>query len=153
MRRLVVLVVATLILDLGKGVAGVVLARSILGEGAAGWVEAAAIYAPVAGHCFPIWLAFRGGKGVATAFGVLLAAAWPSALVAGAVFLVLAVPTRWVSVGSLGAAVAAFLAVLGFEGWGPLAWGTLAISLTIVLRHRENIRRLRSGEESKLGSR
>ncbi len=145
--------IATLALDVAKGVAGVLIAEALLGPEAAPWALAAAVFAPVAGHCFPVWLAFRGGKGVATAFGVLLAASPVGALIAGLAFLAFALPTRWVSLGSLSAAVAAFAGVWWLSGWGALAWGMLAVSLTIIVRHHENIRRLISGEEAKLGSR
>lgn len=145
--------VATLLLDMGKGVAGVWLGFSLLGPDALPWARAAVIFAPVAGHCFPVWLAFRGGKGVATAFGVLLATSPPGALFAALAFLACALPTRWVSLGSLGAALGAFVSVWWLSGWGPLAWGILATSLTIIVRHHENIARLLSGTEAKLGSR
>ena len=91
------------------------------------------------GHCFPVWLGFKGGKGVATFFGCLLAAAWPVGLAAGAVWLFIAFTTKMSSMGALWAAAAApFIAM--FFG-----------RIDIFIRHRENIGRIIKGTEPKIG--
>ncbi len=100
---------------------------------------------------FPLWLGFRGGKGVATGFGVLIAAAWPVGLAAGAVWLVVAGLTRISSAAALAAFVAApFLAWL-FAGT-DVAVLALAIAVLVVSAHRANIRRLLAGTEPRIGA-
>lgn len=143
---------ATLGLDVAKGAGGVLLGRWAAGGATSPLFEALVVVAPVAGHVYPIWLAFRGGKGVAAALGVL-AVADPLvlALAAGA-FLLLVVPTRIVSLGSMGAAMAAAAATLLLRGATGPAFGILLAAALIVWRHRENATRLLRGEESRLGS-
>jgi glycerol-3-phosphate acyltransferase PlsY len=145
----------TLALDLAKGVAGVLIGAAAAGAGSLApdspW-SAWLVLAPVVGHVFPPWLGFRGGKGVATAFGVLIAADWRLAVVAAAAFAALALPTRIVSVGSLAAAVAAAVAALWIHGLTALALGVVGVSVVIVLRHRENIARLVAGREARVAS-
>jgi glycerol-3-phosphate acyltransferase PlsY len=147
--------VLTLVLDLLKGILGVLFGAWIAGvpepwqaSSLASWV----VLAPVAGHIFPPWLRFRGGKGVATAFGVLSVADPRVALAALAAFVLFAVPTRLVSLGSLAAAVAAAVAAVWFHGVTPVSLGIVAVAILIVVRHRENIERLRRGAETRLGS-
>ena len=134
----------TLVLDLAKGWAAVVVAR--------GWGEDAALVAAgcvVIGHMFPLWLGFRGGKGVATALGVLIALAWPVALLGAGVWLATAVIFRYSSLAALAAAVAG--AVLApFLVDGPAAAVIAGIALLMILRHHTNIRRLISGSESRI---
>jgi len=145
----------TLGLDVGKGAAGY-LAGLAIAETAGPPPGAAAfclVVAPVAGHVFPPWLAFRGGKGVATALGVLAAVDWRMAAVASASFLALAFPTRMVSAGSLAAAAGASLFALWNRGPTPVALGVVAIAALLVIRHRENIQRIVAGTENRLGSR
>jgi acyl phosphate:glycerol-3-phosphate acyltransferase len=134
----------TLLLDLAKGFAAVVIASA--------WGEDAALLAAggaTIGHMFPVWLGFRGGKGVATALGVVMALAWPVALAAGIVWLAAALLFRYSSLAALvavvvGAALAPFIA-------DPLAAAVIAgIALLIILRHHANIRRLMSGTESRI---
>ena len=144
---------STLALDVGKGAAGYLLAARIAGppEGWSPWVAGAIVTAPVLGHCLPVWLRFRGGKGVATAGGVLAVSA-PGVLgVAATAFLALAVPTRYVSLGSIGAAVAAAIAAIWFEGVSSFSAGIVVVALVVLVRHRENISRLSGGRESRLG--
>ncbi|MDQ7006839.1 MAG: glycerol-3-phosphate 1-O-acyltransferase PlsY [Acidobacteriota bacterium] len=147
--------VATLLLDGAKGVAGYLaggwLLRSV-GTVGGGW-ETALLLAPVVGHCYPLWLRFRGGKGVATALGVL-AVAEPRLLPVSAVcFLALALPSGYVSLGSLGAAAAAAAAAFWLLGPAGTSWGVLALAAVIFLRHRENISRLLAGTEARVGRR
>lgn len=138
---------ATLLLDAAKGAAAVLLTRAASGEDAA---QVAAV-AAFAGHCFPAWLRFRGGKGVATFLGVLLALAWPVGLAACAVWLGTAFASR---ISSLSALLAAALspALAGLLGRGETALLCVALLALIAWRHAPNIRRLIAGTEPRIGS-
>jgi acyl phosphate:glycerol-3-phosphate acyltransferase len=134
----------TLLLDLAKGFAAVVIA--------AGWGEDAMLLAAggaTIGHMFSVWLGFRGGKGAATALGVVMSLAWPVALAAALVWLATALLLRYSSLAALvaavvGAALAPFVA-------DPMTATTIAgIALLIILRHHANIRRLMAGTESRI---
>lgn len=140
------LAAAVLLLDAGKGVAAVLLAAWLIGRPFAPLAGLGA----VVGHCFTPWLGFRGGKGVATGFGMILAFAWPAALGAAAVWLVGAVATRISSVSALLACAAAPLLVWATAGASP-ARATLAAVFVIVFRHEANIRRLLAGTEPRIG--
>jgi glycerol-3-phosphate acyltransferase PlsY len=138
------LAVLTLAFDVAKGAAAALVGCA--------WSEKAAMAAGAAvviGHMYPVWLGFRGGKGVATALGVLIALAWPVALVAGCVWLVAAVISRYSSFASLVAAVAA-TASAAILVEPRRAWLIAGIALLIILRHHDNIRRLLSGTESRI---
>ncbi|NYF81253.1 glycerol-3-phosphate 1-O-acyltransferase PlsY [Granulicella arctica] len=144
--------IATLLLDLGKAYTAVVIARHIA-PGNYDLAVAAAI-AAILGHCFPIWLGFHGGKGVASALGVFLALTWPSALGILAIFIIIVMLTRYVSLASVIAA--ATLPVFAFY-FIPLRTpiviaGFLGIPLLIIVKHHANIRRLLAGTESRFGS-
>jgi glycerol-3-phosphate acyltransferase PlsY len=141
----------TLGLDVAKGIGGVALGRWIVSEPAAPAVAALIVAAPAVGHIYPVWLRFRGGKGVATAVGVLALADPIILAVAAGVFLVLVVPLRIVSLGSMGAATAALVAAWLLRGSGPGAVGITIVALLILWRHRGNAVRLLRGEESRLG--
>ena len=141
------LAAATLLLDGGKGALAVWLGRHFGGEDAAMLAGAAAFI----GHCFPVWLKFRGGKGVATLLGIALAASPLAGLIALVVWLGGALATRYSSVGGMLAAVSVpvTLAALGMTGWA----GTTALLAAVLLaRHHENIAKLRAGTESRIGS-
>jgi len=146
---------AALLLDIGKGVAAVVVPRSL--EAPAAAVAAAAV-AVVLGHIFPVFLGFRGGKGVATAFGALGALA-PVAMGLGLlVFLLVVAWKRYVSLGSIvTAALFPLLAYLGHRlGWSEYggAWlllASAAIALLVIFKHSSNLYRLRRGLEPRLG--
>ncbi|HEX7174287.1 MAG TPA: glycerol-3-phosphate 1-O-acyltransferase PlsY [Pyrinomonadaceae bacterium] len=149
----------TLALDALKGALAVLLARALLTEdfGANWWVAGAAV-ASVLGHCFPVWLRFRGGKGVATGLGVFMALA-PLAVLFSAlpVFLLVVWATRYVSLGSITAAALLPLCVWLLGGYtyppeqrAPLTSAAAAGAALIVLMHRANIGRLLKGTESKL---
>jgi glycerol-3-phosphate acyltransferase PlsY len=142
------LAAATLLLDGLKGAAAVLLSWHFGGPLAALWGGLGAVL----GHCFPVWLRFRGGKGAATAYGVLIAAAWPVGLLAGAVWLVMAKVVRISSASALTSfALAPVLALLlANNGVALLA---LAIAVLIFARHHENIRRLLAGTEPRIGNR
>jgi glycerol-3-phosphate acyltransferase PlsY len=103
------------------------------------------------GHLFPVWLKFRGGKGVATYIGVLLGLFWPAALIFCAIWLVVAVATRYSSLSALIASFAAPL-VLWWLGQPQLAVLFAGLTLLLWFAHRENIRRLLGGSESKIGA-
>jgi glycerol-3-phosphate acyltransferase PlsY len=103
------------------------------------------------GHLFPVWLGFKGGKGVATYIGVLLGLAWPAALAFGVVWLVVAAATRYSSLAAL-VASAATPAVLWFMGEPGRAGLFLLLTVVLWFMHRANIARLLSGTEGKIGS-
>lgn len=140
------LAAATLVLDALKGVAAVLLARAI-------WNEDAALLAGVAamlGHVFPVWLGFKGGKGVATGLGVLVTAAWWLGLAAALVWLATAALTRISSASALAACAAAPLLALA-AGDIRLAAFAAALAALVAWRHRPNIARLLAGTEPRIG--
>ncbi|MGD0799133.1 MAG: glycerol-3-phosphate 1-O-acyltransferase PlsY [Acidobacteriaceae bacterium] len=143
--------IATLLLDLGKAYAGVVVEQHLVPGNYD--VAVGAAVAAVVGHVFPVWLGFRGGKGVASALGVFLALTWPSALGIFLVFAVVFALTRYVSLASIAAAVS--FPIFGFhfvQARTPMVvFGFLFIPLLVIAKHHENIRRLLSGTESKFG--
>lgn len=142
------LAAATLILDAGKGAAAVLLARHFESVD----VAALAGMGAFLGHLYPLWLGFRGGKGVATMLGIALAYCWPAGLVFAAVWVGAALLTRYSSVGGMAAAMATPLAA-GF--FGDLGGALLFLSMTVLIlwKHRDNIRRLLDGTESRIGAR
>jgi glycerol-3-phosphate acyltransferase PlsY len=103
------------------------------------------------GHVFPVWLGFKGGKGVATYIGVLIGFAWPAALVFAVVWLATAVVTRYSSLSALVATVVVFI-YLAAAGGPLVASAIAALSALLIWTHRENIRRLAAGTESKIGA-
>ena len=135
-----------LLLDAAKGALPVLAARWL---GLEPSVIAAVAWAAIAGHCFPVWLRFRGGKGVATTLGALVALEPLATAIALGVFFLIFLITRIVAAGSIGVAVALPLAVL-LHGTAPdavLAL-TIALGLLIIVRHRGNIARMLRGEET-----
>lgn len=148
------------LLDFGKGCGPVLGARALVAAGPDrfllgqhGWLCVLAGLFAVLGHVFPVYLRFRGGKGVATAFGVVAALAWLSTLIAGVVWLVLYLATRVVSVASLAAAVVLPTAVAlvrdggAAGGYVSVQALTVACAILIICRHHTNIARLLRGEE------
>jgi glycerol-3-phosphate acyltransferase PlsY len=144
---------ATLLLDLGKAFLAVLIAK-LLAPGNFDLATAAAV-AAVLGHCYPVWLGFRGGKGVASALGVFLALTWPSALCILSVFIVVVTWTRFVSLASiLAAASLPFFALYFVPERSPIVvGGFLSLTVLIIAKHHQNIRRLLAGTESRFGSR
>ena len=138
---------ATLVLDLLKGAAAVMIGWQ--------WGEAAALAAAAAvivGHMFPVWLGFRGGKGGATALGIVIPLAWPIAVAGAAVWLATALAFHYSSLATLVAVVAA--AVLApFVTDRPTDLVIIVLALLVILRHHENIRRLLAGTESRISLR
>lgn len=136
----------TLLLDGGKAALALLIIRALFDEQAALFAGGAALI----GHCFPVWLKFNGGKGVATFLGALLAAFWPIGIAACATWLAIAYVFRY---SSLAALVAAALAPLGAAAAQRLDVAALALVLALVVfwRHRANIQRLRAGTEPKIG--
>ena len=136
----------TLIGDAGKAGAAVLLARALAAEDAAQISGFAAFF----GHCYPIWLKFKGGKGVATFFGLLFALAWPIGVAAGATWLATAAIFRFSSLAALLTAVMTPLWII-LMGFNSLFLLSLCLAGVIYWRHRENIIRLIRGQESKIG--
>ena len=140
------LAAATLALDIGKGALALWLAGQLWGEQAG----LAAGFGAMLGHAFPVWLGFRGGKGVATGGGVLLAAAWWLGLAAAAVWLAVALTLRISSAASMAACAAAPVVAL-LAGRPDLALFSAGIAVLVVIRHRGNIGRLLAGTEPRIG--
>jgi glycerol-3-phosphate acyltransferase PlsY len=144
----------TLLGDGGKGAAAVLIAWLATRDRPA---EAQALLTCLAGgsaflgHLFPVWLGFKGGKGVATFFGTLLAAAWPVGLLAGATWILMAAVLRISSLAALTAAVLAPLYVMLTGRPWPVAVLTVFMGVLIFIRHAANIRRLTKGEEPRIG--
>lgn len=136
----------TLILDAGKAGIAVIVARALFGPEAAMFAGLAAFI----GHCYPVWLNFKGGKGVATFFGLLFALAWPVGIGAGATWLAVAAVTRY---SSLSALFAAGLSPLWawYLGYPALIVLCMVLAALVFWTHRENIARLLRGEETKIG--
>ena len=141
------LAAATLLLDGLKGTAAVLIGWrwGIYGALAAG-------LGAFVGHCFPIWLRFRGGKGVATFLGVLLGLHWPTMILTALLWVGTAAVTRYSSLSALVATAAAPIALVAF---GLMPEAVLALLLTIIIwaRHRANLQRLMAGEETRIGAR
>ena len=137
----------TLILDAAKGATAALIARATLGEDAAQLAGLAAFL----GHLYPVWLGFRGGKGVATFLGLLLALNWPIGLAACATWAVTAALTRISSLSALVATASATLWLMVF-GQGKMFGLIMVLTLLIYYRHAANITRLRAGTEPKIGA-
>jgi glycerol-3-phosphate acyltransferase PlsY len=140
------LAAATLVGDLLKGTAAVIIAGSLWGPNAAMLAGLGAFL----GHLFPVWLKFKGGKGIATYIGVLLGLFWPAAAVFGAIWLAIAFTTRYSSLAALVASVVTPI-FLWFFGHAALASLFAVLTLLSFWTHRENIRRLQAGTEGKIG--
>ena len=137
----------TLVLDAAKGAIAVLVARAALGEDAA----QVAGFAAFLGHCFPVWLGFKGGKGVATFLGTVLALSFPVGLAACATWLAIAFAFRWSSLAALIAAASApeWAWLLGRPQMIALS---AALAVLVIWRHGPNIRRLLDGTEPKIGA-
>ncbi|MFT6607759.1 MAG: glycerol-3-phosphate acyltransferase PlsY [Halocynthiibacter sp.] len=136
----------TLILDAGKGAIAVLTARALLGEDAAQVAGLAAFL----GHCFPVFLGFRGGKGVATFLGTMIAAAWPIGLAACGIWLVAVAISRISSIGALFASAWGPVLAILFARGDLLILSTL-LALLVYVRHWPNIQRIKAGTEPRIG--
>jgi len=151
---------ATNVLRTGrKDIAAITLLLDAAKAGLTGWMVQhffgvpfgyAAAAAALIGHCYPVWLKFKGGKGVATFFGGLFALVWPIGILAAIVWLAIAVLTKY---SSLGALIACVVCTIVSFIWLPLPPSVMVgvMAAVILWRHRENINRLRRGEETKIG--
>jgi glycerol-3-phosphate acyltransferase PlsY len=139
--------VLTLLLDAAKGSAAVLIARAVAGDD---WLIAAAAIAALVGHMFPVWLSFRGGKGVATGVGIFLVLAPIPLLCAGVIFIAIVALTRYVSLGSIIAAILIPVFVWLLSDLRPLLIAAIVGAALIVFAHRGNIQRLVSGTESRI---
>lgn len=150
--------VFTLVLDALKGSVAVLLARVLMNDGpSADWIVAAAAVATLVGHIFPVWLGFRGGKGVATGVGVFLILAPVALLCAGVLFVAIVALTRYVSLGSMVAAATIPLFVWlqsvfvePVADVRPLLAAAIVGALLIIFAHRGNIGRLARGTEAQI---
>ena len=140
--------IATLLLDAAKAALALGIARYFFGQEIGLVAGAAALF----GHCFPIWLKFKGGKGVATFFGTLLIGIWPVGILAGLLWLGTAFTFRFSSLGSLVASAAAPIIALVFHVQPIGIAAITAMSAMIWFRHRENLARLLKGLEPKIGA-
>lgn len=159
-RKSPMLGVITLVLDAAKGAAAVVLAYAIadrMGAGAPGYEDLAlaALFA-ILGHLFPVWLKFRGGKGVATGLGAFALIAPKAVVIAAIIFVTVVMVFRYVSLASIVAVSLFPVAVWAIHQLAPPPAGLALIalaSLLIILRHHQNIRRLLAGTENRIGAR
>ena len=143
----------TLLGDALKGLVAVLLARWLQSHfGLADEVVAAVAIAVLAGHMWPLFFGFKGGKGVATALGVLLALSWPVALIWAAVWLIMAFGLKISSLAALAATVISPLAAMFLVQQPSWQAAIAVIAALVLLRHRSNIQNLLSGKESKIGS-
>ena len=139
------LAVLTMVLDCLKATAAIVIARLLFGPDAHAFAAAGAFV----GHLYPAWLRFRGGKGAATLFGILIALLWPAALVYAAVWLFLLSTIRISSIAGMTAAISAPIVAFGLQS--PYFQMLLGFALLVLWKHRENILRLRKGTEPRIG--
>ena len=136
------------LIDVGKGAAAVLLARA-LGQG--DWIQVLAGLSALAGHIWPVWLNFKGGKAVATGFGMFLGLAWPVGLASFGVFLLTLWLFRIVSLSSVLAAVSLPLLMIRFSGIGSYILIALVAMGLVLWRHRSNLSRILEGSEPKVG--
>jgi glycerol-3-phosphate acyltransferase PlsY len=136
------------LIDVGKGAAAVLLARAF---GQSDWIQVLAGLTALAGHIWPVWLNFKGGKAVATGFGMFLGLAWPVGLASFGVFLLSLWLFRIVSLSSVLAAVSLPLLMIRFSGIGSYILIALVAMGLVLWRHRSNLSRILEGSEPKVG--
>ena len=135
---------AVWLLDMAKAIVAVILGEYFVGDAFGAWCG----FVAIVGHCYPIWLRFKGGKGISSLFGVLLAVSPLSFAVCGIEWLIVALTTGVSSMGAI--IVFCLIPILGFAISMDVGLAFLAIGLLCLWRHRENIRRLFGGSESKI---
>jgi glycerol-3-phosphate acyltransferase PlsY len=143
----------TLIGDAGKGAIAVLLAAWVGPEGGSSTTLALAAIGVFLGHLFPVFFGFKGGKGVATALGVLLALSWPVGLAILGAWLLVFVATKISSLSALTASAIAPLVWFWVHGMDTVFWSVLAMTVLLLIRHHKNIRDLLSGSEAGFGGR
>ena len=136
------------LIDVGKGAAAVLVARAL---GLGDWIQVLAGLTALAGHIWPVWLNFKGGKAVATGFGMFLGLAWPVGLASFGVFLLTLWIFRIVSLSSVLAAVSLPLLMIRFSGIGSYVLIALVAMGLVLWRHRSNLSRILDGSEPKIG--
>ena len=139
---------AVFLIDVGKGALAVLLAKSV---GLNDWIQVLAGLAALAGHIWPMWLGWNGGKAVATGFGMFLGLAWPVGLACFGLFMAMISIFRIVSLSSVVAAIGLPLLILLSGGSSAFLVVSLVASLMVLWRHRSNIKRLIAGSEPKIG--
>ena len=145
---------ATLVLDALKAGAALVIARALVNPDDPAWAQIGFVAGGAAfiGHCYPVWLGFKGGKGVATFFGVLFAGLWPIGIIAGATWLAVAAIFRMSSLAALcAAAMAPLFALIGGFDMSAVVF-CFVLAVLIFWRHRANIQRLLAGTEPRIGA-
>ena len=136
------------LIDVGKGAAAVLIARAL---GLGDWIQVLAGLTALAGHIWPVWLNFKGGKAVATGFGMFLGLAWPVGLASFGVFLLTLWLFRIVSLSSVLAAISLPLLMIRFSGIGSYILVALVAMGLVLWRHRSNLSRILEGSEPKVG--
>lgn len=144
--------ILTLLGDAAKGYVAVLLARALIGVDIDSWVLPAVAIAAFVGHLFPVFHGFKGGKGVATALGILLAINWVLGLTTLSTWLIVAVFLRYSSLAALISALFAPVYFVFLFGVQPMAIAIVAMSALLIWRHRSNIKNLLNGTEGRLGS-
>ncbi len=144
--------VLTLLGDAAKGYVAVLLARALIGVDIDSWVLPAVAVAAFVGHLFPVFHGFKGGKGVATALGILLAINWVLGLTTLSTWLIVAVFLRYSSLAALISALFAPVYFIFLFGIQPMAAAIVAMSALLIWRHQSNIKNLLNGTEGRLGS-
>jgi glycerol-3-phosphate acyltransferase PlsY len=144
--------------DMAKGAVAVALAWPIFSSSPemVAWGQMAGAASAVIGHSWPVYIGFRGGKGIATGFGALMVIFWPVGLIAFAIFLAVVGLSRYVSLGSILGSLTMLVVMIPFVVYGSEPFAYIVLGLVVVpiviFRHRDNIRRLFAGTESKIGS-
>jgi glycerol-3-phosphate acyltransferase PlsY len=136
------------LIDVGKGAAAVLIARAL---GLSDWIQVLAGLTALAGHIWPVWLGFKGGKAVATGLGLFLGLAWPVGLASFGVFLLTLWLFRIVSLSSVLAALSLPLLMIRFSGIGSYILIALVAMGLVLWRHRSNLSRILEGSEPKIG--
>ena len=141
--------------DMGKGAGAAALAGFLLTSPAVEWGQVAGGAAAIVGHCWPVYVRFRGGRGINTGFGAIILMAWPVALFILAAFLITLILFRYVSLSSMVASLTVLVALIPLvaldeEPFAYLIFGLVAVPI-VIFRHRGNIQRLLAGREPKIG--